>query len=345
MKVCGVIVTYGDRFHLLFQVIDAFLKEGIDKIVIIDNGSSPNTQEGIKKYSRGFVIHRFEENMGTAIAFKTGIMKARENDCEFLWLMDDDTVAETGSLHQLKVFWNHLSKIEKEKNTALCSYRKDRPNFTKAIASNDPDEILPQKNNFAGFHIKNLFAKIRERFDSNNKGSSEPLNSAALISAASYGGLFFHKNLIEKVSLPDESYFLYVDDFDFTYGITRGGGQIWAVANSQIHDLESSFYLPGKKKILYHSAFDSPKDSSSYYAMRNTIYFSKKYLLKNKTMYLLNKVLFLCFIIIIGILRGKLHRLKIIITAIKDGERDGLVLTRIIKSEPQFYLVLPIHER
>ncbi len=93
MKVCGVIVTYGDRFHLLSQVIDALLKEGIDKIVIIDNGSSANTQTGLKKYSSDLLMHRFEENKGTAIAFKTGIVKALETGCEFIWLMDDDTIA------------------------------------------------------------------------------------------------------------------------------------------------------------------------------------------------------------------------------------------------------------
>ncbi len=63
-------------------------------------------------------------------------------------------------------------------------------------------------------------------------------------------GLFFHKDLIEKIGLPDESYFLYVDDFDFTYRITKAGGEIWMVTNSHLHDLESSFYLPGKKEDL-----------------------------------------------------------------------------------------------
>ena len=324
MKVCGVIVTYGDRFHLLKQVINALLKEGIDKTLIVDNGSSANTEAELKKYSSDLIIHRFEENKGTAIAFKTGIVKALETGAEFIWLIDDDIFPEAGSLNELKNSWNNFSKIEKEKNTALCSYRKDRLNFIKAIAKNNPEEILPLKNNFAGFHIKNLFTKIRERLISNNRKSFEPAPGAARISAAPYGGLFFHKDLIEKIGFPDESYFLYVDDFDFTYGITKAGGEIWIITSSLIHDLESSFYLPGKKKILYHSAFDSAKDSSSYYALRNTVYFSKKHLLNNKTIYFLNKTLFLFFITVIGVLRGKWNRLKIIRAAIKDGEKGRL---------------------
>src|SRR4026207_1191626 len=112
MQVCGVIVTYGDRFHLLSHVINALLKEKIDKIVIIDNGSSANTQTGIKKYPANVSLHRFEENKGTAIAFKTGIIKAIETGCEFIWLMDDDTVPEINSLDQLKNFWKDFSKTE-----------------------------------------------------------------------------------------------------------------------------------------------------------------------------------------------------------------------------------------
>jgi GT2 family glycosyltransferase len=324
MQVCGVIVTYGDRFHLLSQVIDSLLKERINKIVIIDNGSSVNTQQGLKKYMANVILHRFEENNGTAIAFKAGIIKAFETSCEFIWLMDDDTVPVAGSLDHLKDFWKNFPRNEKEKTIALCSYRKDRANFVKAFGSNNPDDILPAKNNFAGFHLKNLFAKISERINPGKKRSAEPAPDAARISAATYGGLFFHKDLSEKIGLPDESYYLYADDFDFTFRITKGGGEIWIVTNSIIHDLESSFYLPAKKNILYHSAFDSPKDSSSYYALRNTVYFSKKFLVNNKFVYRLNKFLFLVFIMVLGILRAKSKRLKLIHSAIKDGENGRL---------------------
>jgi len=324
MQVCGVIVTYGDRFHLLSQVINALLKEGIDKIVIIDNGSSENTQQGLKKYSADIIIHRFEENKGTATAFKTGIEKALHNGNAFVWLMDDDILPEPGALKQLKTFWNNFSKIGKEKNTALCCYRKDRINFIKAIKNNSPGEILPLKNNFAGFHIRNFFIQLRERMTANKTKMIETTTSFGKISAAAYGGLFFHKDLVEKIGLPDELYFLYVDDFDFTFRITRNGGEILAVTNSVIRDLESSFYLPVKKKILYHSAFDSASESSAYYALRNTVYFSKRYLLNNKSIYFLNKFLFVVLITTIGILRGKWDRLRIIRSAMKDGEKGQL---------------------
>ena len=326
MKVCVVIVTYGDRFHLLSQVIEGLRREGVDQLVIIDNGSS--SQDQLEAYYRnaahGMITYRFEKNTGTAKAFKTGIEQAIETGCEFIWLMDDDTLAQPGALAHLKKNWNDLYKKGNEIRLALCSFRNDRPNFVMAAQYNDPSALLPLQNNFAGFHVRSFFSKLSERLLTGRKRTANQANDLVPIDAASYGGLFFHKDLIGKIGLPDESYFLYADDFEFSLRIKKNGGKILLVTKSILHDLENSFYLPSKKKALYHSAFDSPKDSSVYYATRNTIYFSKTNLLTSKSVYLLNKISFLTLITVLGFLRGNFHRLKVIRMAIKDGEKGRL---------------------
>ena len=38
-KVYVVTVTYGNRFHLLKQVMDAALNEGVHKVIVVDNNS------------------------------------------------------------------------------------------------------------------------------------------------------------------------------------------------------------------------------------------------------------------------------------------------------------------
>ena len=45
IKVCSVIVTYGNRFHLLKQVIEACYKEGVDKVIVVDNASEENSRK------------------------------------------------------------------------------------------------------------------------------------------------------------------------------------------------------------------------------------------------------------------------------------------------------------
>ena len=326
MKVCGVIVTYGDRFHLLSQVIEGMRGEEVDKLVVVDNGSS--SSQKIKELKQNvtphLTIYRFEENTGTAKAFTTGIEQAMRTGCDFIWLMDDDTLARPGALAHLKKNWKDLYKKENETKLALCSFRNDRPNFVLAAQNNDPAALLPLQNNFAGFHVRSFFSKLSERLLPDRKRTAAQASDLVPIDAASYGGLFFHKDLIGKIGLPDKSYFLYADDFEFSFRIKKNGGKILLVTKSILHDLENSFYLPSKKKALYHSAFDSVKDSSVYYATRNTIYFSKNHLLTSKSAYLINKVSFLTFITVLGFLRWNFHRLRVIRMAIKDGENGRL---------------------
>lgn len=48
-EICAVIPTYGDRFKFLKQVIDACLREGVDKIIAIDNASAENSRKQLKE--------------------------------------------------------------------------------------------------------------------------------------------------------------------------------------------------------------------------------------------------------------------------------------------------------
>lgn len=41
----AVTVTYGNRFHLLKQVIDGALREGVSKVIVVDNNSVPQSRE------------------------------------------------------------------------------------------------------------------------------------------------------------------------------------------------------------------------------------------------------------------------------------------------------------
>jgi len=51
-RVCAVTVTYGNRFHLLKQVIDAALDEGVYKIIVVDNNSESESRKKLIEYER-----------------------------------------------------------------------------------------------------------------------------------------------------------------------------------------------------------------------------------------------------------------------------------------------------
>jgi hypothetical protein len=51
-SICAVIVTYGDRFHLLKQVIDACFREGVNKVIVVDNASVENNRNQLKEFEK-----------------------------------------------------------------------------------------------------------------------------------------------------------------------------------------------------------------------------------------------------------------------------------------------------
>ncbi len=327
MTVCCVIVTYGDRYDLLTQVVEAVFRENVDQIIIVNNGSLPNSRQKMELLSKAYfprlTIHDFEKNRGSAPGFHKGLELAASGACDFIWMMDDDNKPAPGALAVLKSFYKENIPFGKQDITALCSLRKNRPNFMDALEKNNPDLILQTRNNFAGFHIKTLLSKIGERIF---KPAIAPVSQQGVlkIDATCYGGLFFHKNLINRIGLPDVSYVLYADDFAYTYQIPKLGGEIWLIAGSEVMDIESSFYLPKKKSLLYHSVFDGGSDTSIYYSFRNSIYFSDTYLLTNRATRFINKIIFLTIITGIGLLRGNMHRLDVLHEAIRDAENRQL---------------------
>ena len=327
MKTCCVIVTYSDRFHLISEVLNSLLSHPVDEVIIIDNASKENSKIKLKNFLRNYSIPtkliELETNCGSAKGFKEGILNAIKSSCNFVWLLDDDNMPLENSLKLLHNFWKNSTIIEKERKLALLSNREDRTEFIVAINKNDPAMVLPPKNSFLGFNISTLANKISDRIINKNI-QNKSTNKTGKVIAAAYGGLFFHKEIITNDLLPNEDYYLYLDDFDFTFNFTKNGGEIWMIVDSKIKDIELSSYITKKKGLLYHSIFDAKNDFVTYYANRNLCYMQLKYLVNNHLLYNINKVLFLIYIFTLGIIRFKFSRLKILLESINDARKNKL---------------------
>jgi len=142
VRVCSVIVTYADRFHLLEQVINACYKEGVDKIIVVDNASEQNSRDKLKEYeskNRDILkVVYLDENIGPAGGYKRGLQEAYKCDeCEFIWLLDDDNMPQKDSLKVLKEFWDNLEQQDKKEKVSLLSYRPDRQRYKISMQTNN----------------------------------------------------------------------------------------------------------------------------------------------------------------------------------------------------------------
>ena len=102
-SVNAVIVTC-NRCELLKMSIEALLasKYELNKIVVVNNASTDGTKEYLDSLNQSklIVMHQ-EKNEGGAGGFFYGIKEAYENGCDFVWIMDDDTVVTESALEEL----------------------------------------------------------------------------------------------------------------------------------------------------------------------------------------------------------------------------------------------------
>jgi GT2 family glycosyltransferase len=143
-----------------------------------------------------------------------------------------------------------------------------------------------------------------------------------------YGGFFFPRKCFNVIGLPDPSYTLYMDDFEYTNRVVTKGGSIWLIPTSIVDDVEQSHHVQtAKKPLLYHSTLDTAQEFKVYYTVRNMIYFYEKHYGANAIIYYINQFILMTFLQVSALLRGKQSRLKLVKQAIKDG-KEGKMGTR-----------------
>ena len=72
----------------------------------------------------------------------------KDQECDFIWLLDDDNKPDKKALSVLKEYWQGIK--DKQKIFALLSYRKDRDAYKEAVINEKPDLVLGEKQ-FWGF--------------------------------------------------------------------------------------------------------------------------------------------------------------------------------------------------
>ncbi len=332
MKVCAVSVTYGDRFHLLKQSIDSLLKQPVTHIIVVDNSSVPKCQQQLKSLRDNLqgkleVVH-LDENSGSAGGYRRGLQEAYQNNsCEFIWLLDDDNRPEAGALKALTDFWAGLIENDKEQRVALMCYREDREIYKEVVFKNKPNLVIGRNNSFLGFHVCSLPGELMRRIKdtSSQKAKNDDLagQNYGLVSAVPFGGMFFHKKLLNEIGYPNRDLFLYGDDWDFSYRITKKGGKIFLLLNSVIEDLEKSWHRKNRESLFKVYLLENFEDFRLYYIVRNRIYFEKKHLMTHPVIYWLNKLILLIIVGLFGF-HKKRNKIRIIRRAIRDGNKGRL---------------------
>lgn len=317
-SLCAVVVTYGDRRHLLELVLERLGSSGVDTVVAVFNG---NLGSGVPAQVSRFVVVANEANLGSAGGFRSGIEAALRLDAKYFLLLDDDNLPAHDCIDRL--FAAH-AKLGGGPLLALQAFRPSQP-WQRVVVR---EGVVPigQPNTYGWFNFVNERRLLRRQLGPRDLAcelNTMPANPLVRIGVAAYGGLFLRREALLLSEMPDQRYFCYYDDLDFTDRLVRRGVSIHLCADAVIHDLDTSWHARDERA---HPAF-SPKtsDLQIFLDLRNAFIFYRSRM-TNRALYLLNGIGFWLGIVYLALFRSTdfrttWRRLALIRRAVWYGSR------------------------
>lgn len=244
MRINCVVVTY-NREKLLKENITSLKAQTyhINKIFIINNHSTDDTANFLSQFSNDPQIQvcNLEKNVGGAGGFSYGIRLAVEDGCDYVWIMDDDTIPQSDTLERLA----EATAID-DNIGFLCS---------KVVWT---DGNL-HKMNKCGI----LQPQHKTSLQSDPETYGFACNNCTFVSA------LFKSDAIYKVGLPYKEFFIWHDDIEYTSRIINAGFKGYYIDKSvAVHKTEKNYaprvYDVGEKDLW-----------KFYYQARNTTFMAR----------------------------------------------------------------------
>ncbi|KRM20442.1 glycosyltransferase, group 2 family protein [Ligilactobacillus hayakitensis DSM 18933 = JCM 14209] len=215
-KVYAVVVTY-NRYKYLLECIEALLTQSyaLENIVIVNNASTDRTEEALKE--KGYLDDSRityllqEKNIGGAGGFYEGMKYVSEQDYDYLWIMDDDTIPNNDSLEELL------------KGESKLISNGENPSFLASSVFGENGELMN--------------VPVINTYDSKN---GYPFwyrylsDSIVYIKRATFVSLLFPKKSVDIVGLPCKDYFIWGDDYEYTQRLVKIVGHAFMIGKSKV---------------------------------------------------------------------------------------------------------------
>ncbi|MBW6484407.1 MAG: glycosyltransferase family 2 protein [Vicingaceae bacterium] len=258
MKLSIIIVNYNVRFFLeqcLTSVFKAI--ETIDaEIFVVDNNSSDNSMEMVKKKFPSVKCILNKNNVGFSKANNQAIAQAKG---EYVLLLNPDTVVEEDTFQKCITFSDAHPKLGglgvkmvDGNGVFLPESKRGLPtpsvSFYKIFGFS---ALFPTSKRFSNYHLGYL--------------NKDEINEIDVLSGAF---MWMRKSVLETTGYLDEAFFMYGEDIDLSYRIQLAGYK--------------NYYFP-ETKIIHYKGESTKKGSINYvFVFYNAmIIFSKKHFAKN----------------------------------------------------------------
>ncbi|MFI8594544.1 glycosyltransferase family 2 protein [Microbacterium sp. NPDC078428] len=233
------IVTY-NRSGLLSRLLEsiASMDPQPGHVVVIDNASVDDTTDVVESFrdrlGTELVYRRLDTNTGGSGGFSEGMRTAYDLGSTWIWLMDDDVEVIPDGLARMGAWAPRFKSVQGRR------YDYDGSEFYWQYRLSIP----------LGIPIPFAPADFDER------GYRE-MNSGC------FEGMFIHRDIVEKIGLPDPRFFIYWDDS--VYG--------WLASQHTTSVIVNEFVLKRTREIKQWDMgirhLNASSNAYRYYIMRN----------------------------------------------------------------------------
>lgn len=253
MKIGIVTVTYNSE-EVLADFLSSLDQQDYQNVlsIFIDNASSDQSVKTIQSWKNNSkILIENHTNVGVAAANNQGIKLALEHDCEFVLLLNNDTVFEASLLSKL------LS----------AHYKYGSSLIVPKMKYFSPQDIIWYAGGF--YNIKKGYLNYHR---GQGEVDNHQYNTDDVVDYAPTCCVLIHRQVFEDVGLMDEAYFVYFDDTDFFYRIKLNAKhQLRYIHQVEfLHKIGSLSKSRTSNKSNYYSSFFIQQNC------KNHVYFLKK---------------------------------------------------------------------
>lgn len=178
-----------------------------EPIILVDNGSTDASTRALRAEFPDVVILRSDTNLGFAGGANLGLRHALERQCDWVWLLNNDTQCEEGALEELLTEAGSDERVGAVGSTLVC------------------DDGSGRVEAYGGGTVSLFTGLSRHVRTPPRRGNLDFLSGASLLLSC---------RALAQVGLLDPGFFLYWEDVDLAFRLRGSGWRIAVAAGSRI---------------------------------------------------------------------------------------------------------------
>lgn len=239
MELSVVIVNYNVKYFLEQCLISVFKSgKGIElEVFVVDNASADGSCQMLKQRFPEVKLIENSKNVGFSTANNQAIRQAKG---KYILLLNPDTIVEEDTFSKCIQFMDSHSNAGSMTVKMIDGKGKYLPESKRALPTPMVSfykifgftRLFPRSKTFARYYLGHL--------DENKTNKIEILPGAYM---------FIRKDVLDRIGLFDESFFMYGEDIDLSYRITKAGFE--------------NYYYP-ETRIIHYKGESTKKGSINY---------------------------------------------------------------------------------